>query len=168
MSADRPPLELPANALVLLVGPSGAGKSTWAARTLPAGAVLSSDAFRELVAGDAADQSATADAFRVLHAVARARLRRGLLTAVDATNLSERARRTLLRLASAAGRPAVAVAFDVPLDRCLARNAARAERRVPDEVVRRHHREMQAALARLPKEGYDHVLVLHEADLEGG
>ena len=32
--------------------------------------VLSSDAFRELVAGDAADQSATADAFKVLHAVA--------------------------------------------------------------------------------------------------
>jgi predicted kinase len=166
MSVGRVPPDVPPDALVLLVGPSGAGKSTWAARELPAEAVLSSDAFRALVAGDAADQAATADAFTVLHAVARARLRRGLLTVIDATNLTERARRTLLRLASGAGRPAVAVAFDVPLDRCLAQNAARPGRRVPDEVVRRHYREMRTALARLPSEGYASVLVLTAADIE--
>jgi predicted kinase len=117
------------------------------------------------VAGDAADQSATADAFKVLHAVARARLRRGLRTVVDATNLTEGARRSLLRLARVTGRPAVAVAFDLPLERCLAYNAARPDRRVPEEIVRRHHREMRGALRRLPDEGYDRLIVLHGVDI---
>jgi predicted kinase len=160
--------QVPANALVVLVGPAGSGKSTWAAHHFSPAAVLSSDGFRELVAGDAADQSATADAFKVLHAVARARLRRGLLTVVDATNLTEGARRALLRLASRDGRPAVAVAFDVPLERCLTQNAARPERRVPDEVVRRHHREMRRALPRLAEEGFAQVHVIEGAAVELG
>ena len=159
---------VPANALVVLVGPAGSGKSTWAAHHFPAAAVLSSDGFRELVAGDAADQSATADAFKVLHAVVRARLRRGLLTVVDATSLTEGARRALLRLASHDGRPAVAVAFDVPLERCLTQNATRSTRRVPDEVVRRHHREMRRALPRLAAEGFAHVYVIEGAAVELG
>jgi protein phosphatase len=75
MAAPRP--DLPADALVLLMGPSGAGKSTWAARHFRADEILSSDRFREMVAADATDQSATADAFKVLHAIARARMRRG-------------------------------------------------------------------------------------------
>jgi len=159
------PVGLPADALVLLVGPSGSGKSTWAARQLQPEQVLSSDACRHVVAGDAADQSATADAFKVLHVIARARLRRGLLTVVDATNLTQRARRSLLRLASSAGRPAVAVVFDLSLERCLAQNAARPDRRVPDGVVRRHHREMRSALAQLPSEGYAEIHVLRDADI---
>jgi predicted kinase len=154
---------LPDDALVVLVGPAGSGKSTWAAARFEPHAILSSDGFRALVAGDAADQSATADAFTVLHAVARARLRRGLLTVVDATNLTESARRALLRLGSAAARPVVAVAFDVSLERCLAQNAARMARRVPADVVRRHHAQMQQALARLSGEGFARVHVL-----EGG
>lgn len=159
---------LPDDALVLLVGPSGAGKTTWAAARFPSEAVLSSDAFRAQVAGDAADQSATADAFQVLHTVARARLRRGLLTVVDATNLTEGARQALLRLASRADRPVAAVAFDVSLERCLAQNAGRPDRRVPPEVVRRHHREMQQALSKLPSEGYVVIEVVASEDITSG
>ena len=62
------------DALVLLIGPAGAGKSTWAAANVPPEAVISSDELRALVAGDAADQGATADAFRLLHGIVRARL----------------------------------------------------------------------------------------------
>jgi len=145
---------LPADALVALVGPSGSGKSTWAAARFGSDAILSSDAFRMQVAGDAADQAATADAFKVLHSVARARLRRGLLTVIDATNLTEGARRSLLRLAGKAGRPVVAVVFDVSLERCLAQNAMRPGRKVPEAVVRRHERELRRTLERLPDEGY--------------
>ncbi|MEX1297209.1 MAG: AAA family ATPase [Candidatus Limnocylindrales bacterium] len=165
VSTDARLERLPSDALVLLVGPSGSGKSTWAGARFAPGAVLSSDAFRALVAGDAADQSATADAFKVLHTVARARLRRGLLTVVDATNLTEGARRSLLRLAARAERPAVAVAFAVSLERCLAQNAARPGRRVPDEVVRRHHRDMQRALEHLPREGFARVHILGDAEM---
>ncbi len=156
---------IPHDALVLLVGPSGAGKSTWAEARFAPEAILSSDAYRAQVAGDAADQSATADAFKVLHTVARARLRRGLLTVVDATNLTERARRSLLRLAGAAGRPAVAVAFEVSLERCLARNTSRPDRRVPEDVVRRHHREMRRAVGRLPAEGYVAIEVVGDDEM---
>ena len=159
---------LPADAMVLLVGPAGSGKSTWAAAHFSQEAVLSSDAFRVQVAGDAADQSATADAFKILHAVARARLRRGLLTVVDATNLTEGARRSLLRLAGKAGRPVIAVAFDVPLERCLAQNATRPERRVPDDVVRRHHRQLERALDQWPGEGYRAIHVISDGQMRGG
>lgn len=158
-------LELPPDALVLLVGASGSGKSTWAGRHFTASAVLSSDAFRELVAGDAADQAATADAFAVLHLAARARLRRGLLTVIDATNLTSAARRPLLGLARRFARPAVAVVFDVSLPQSLERNARRPGRRVPDAVVRRHHGQLRAALRALPGEGFRAIHVLADADL---
>ncbi len=165
MAADAVIASLPVDALIVLVGPSGSGKSTWAAQHFAPGAVLSSDAFRELVAGDAADQAATAEAFRVLHLVASARLRRGLRTVVDATNLTGRARRSLLRLAAEARRPVVAVVFDISLPRCLRQNAARPHRRVPEDVVRRHHRELESALTRLPHEGFATVHVIHDQDM---
>ena len=165
---DRSVERLPSDALLLLVGPSGAGKTTWAAARFAPGSILSSDAFRALVAGDAADQSATADAFKVLHAVVRARLRRGLLTVVDATNLTEPARRSLLRFARGAQRPVVAVAFDLSLERCLAQNAARLERQVPEAVVRRHHREMQRALSQLSSEGYTRVTFIGDEEMHDG
>ncbi|HET8968257.1 MAG TPA: AAA family ATPase, partial [Gaiellaceae bacterium] len=120
-----------------------------------------SDAFRELVAGDASDQAATADAFRVLHAVARARLRRGLRCVIDATNLTRSGRRSLLAIASRAGRPAFAVVFDVPLAIGLVRNDGR-QRRVPEDVVRRHHAELALERAQLPGEGYAAILVVGE------
>jgi predicted kinase len=154
------PADLPADALVVLIGPSGSGKSTWAARHFRAHQVLSSDAFRALVAGDSADQSASRDAFRILHAVAEARTRRGLLTVVDATNLTVSARRALLRLAQRWNRPARAIVFAVPLERCLAQNARRAERRVPEEVIRRHVRQMAEVPSKLAGEGFVDIHVL--------
>jgi len=160
--------DLPGDALVLLVGPSGAGKSTWAARRFRPDTILSSDAYRAQVGRDASDQSATAEAFKVLHAVARARLRRGLLTVVDATNLTASGRRSLLRLAATAERPVVAVAFDVSLERCLAQNAARPDRRVPEDVVRRHCREMRRALQLLPVEGYVVIEVIAGEGMPSG
>jgi predicted kinase len=160
VTAAEPERAIPSDALVLLVGPAGSGKTTWAAARFIPAEVLSSDAFRALVAGDAADQTATADAFRVLHAVARARLRRGLRCVVDATNLFRGGRRTLLAIAARAGRPAVAVVFDVPLAVCLARNAGRVGRRVPDEIVRRHHGELVLVRSQLAGEGYAAILVV--------
>ena len=135
------------------VGPAGAGKSTWAAARFRATQVVSSDALRAVVADDPTDQGATGDAFRLLHAIVRARLKRGLTAVVDATNLTEGARRPLLAAAAAAGRPAVAVVFDVPLDICLARNASRTDRVVPDDVVRLHHAQLPAAIAGLRHAG---------------
>jgi len=150
---------VPPGALVLLIGPAGIGKSTWAARHHRPTEVLSSDAFRAMVSDDPADQAANGDAFRSLHGVARARLKRGLTTVVDATNLTDGARQPLLALATRFGRPVVAVVFDGPVEVALARNTARADRVVPDAVVRHHHAQLPAAVAALRRAGVPIVTV---------
>lgn len=164
--ADSRLAGLPTDALVLLVGPSGAGKSTWAAAHFAGSEILSSDAFRELVAGDPADQSATGDAFKVLHQVAQARLRRGLRTVVDATNLTVGARRSLLRRAAHAGRPAIAVVFDVSLERCLRQNATREDRSVPEAVIHQQHSALRNTVERLPAEGFVGIVQVRDADID--
>ncbi|WP_254069962.1 AAA family ATPase [Pimelobacter simplex] len=92
-------LNLPELGLVVLVGVSGSGKSTFAREHFKATEVVSSDFCRGLVADDENDQDATPDAFDVLHYIAGTRLRRGLLTVVDATNVQQSAREELVRLA---------------------------------------------------------------------
>lgn len=141
----------------MLIGPAGSGKSTFAAKHFLPTQVLSSDAFRAMVSDDPTDQDATADAFRLLHAAARARLRRGRLTVVDATNVVPSARSALLSVARRYGRPAVAIVFDRPLEVCLAWNAARGERRVPESTVRHHHRLFERAVPGLADEGFGRI-----------
>jgi protein phosphatase len=60
-------ISIPELSLVLLVGPSGSGKSTFARKHFLATEVVSSDFCRALVSDDENDQSATSDAFDVLH-----------------------------------------------------------------------------------------------------
>lgn len=154
---DLEALALPPRALVLLIGPAGSGKSTWARARFRPTQIVSSDELRAWVSDDAADQGATRDAFTVLHVLARARVARGLLTVIDATNLLPGSRRPLLELARRHGRPTVAVVFDVPLAELLARNADR-ERSVPADAVRKHHAQLAQALTVLPAEGYTAII----------
>ena len=138
MPAMAPPIEIriPVPSLVVLAGAAGSGKSTFAARHFAPGDVLSSDAFRALIAGDATDQAATRPAFAALHRELRRRLAAGRLAVVDATSVSGRARAGLLREARGAGVPAMAVVLDLPPDVVLARNRARAGRlAVPEAAV---------------------------------
>ena len=90
---------VPVMGLVVLVGVSGSGKSTFARDHFKATEVVSSDFCRGLVADDENDQAATPDAFDVLHYIVGTRLRRGLLTVVDATNVQRPARASLIKLA---------------------------------------------------------------------
>jgi predicted kinase len=155
VSAEQIQIVLPADALVLLIGPAGSGKSTFAARHFPAAAVLSSDAFRGLVSGNRADQSATQAAFRLLHDAADQRLARGLLTVIDATNVRHEARDALVELAERHERPQVAIVFDLSVAECLARNANRPVGQVvPSRAVRRQHRLFQRAVPHLGAEGF--------------
>jgi predicted kinase len=147
-------LALPADALVLLIGPSGSGKTTFAARHFARSQVLSSDALREMIADDPTDQSATDDAFTLLHEILAMRLRRGRLTVVDATNLEVWARAKLLDAAWQLRRPGVAIVLDVGLEVCLERNATRRPRPVPPATIRRQHRWLRDSLLNLPSEGF--------------
>lgn len=60
--------------LVVLIGASGSGKSTFARRHFKPTEIISSDFCRGLVADDENDQSASGDAFDVLHYIAGKRL----------------------------------------------------------------------------------------------
>src|SRR3954452_25035982 len=110
--------------LVVLVGAAGAGKSTFAARHFDPAEILSSDRYREIVSGDETDQRATRAAFGRLHGDLARRLADGRLTVVDATNVEPWARLTLVRRASAAAVPAIAIVLDLPAATVLARSTA--------------------------------------------
>jgi protein phosphatase len=153
-------VELRRGALVLLIGASGSGKTTFAHRWFGAGEILSSDTFRLLVSGDEDDQSATADAFRLLHLAAEARLRRGRLTVVDATNVLYASRRRLVQAAARHRRPAMAVVFALPEEVCQEWNRRRPGRSIGPQVVRRQHILMRRSLAHLPEEGFASISVL--------
>lgn len=152
-------MQVPPGALVVLVGPSGCGKSTFARRWFGDAEVVSSDECRRLVADDAASQGASRDAFAVFYALLRGRMNQGRTAVADATSLTPWSRQKLRQIAVSRGRPVVAVAFDVPLELCLARQQHR-ERQVPADVVERAFEHFRQALLDLPREGYDRVYVV--------
>jgi len=153
-------LSIPELCLVVLIGPSGAGKSTFARTHFRPSEVLSSDACRALVADDENDQSATADAFDVLHYIARKRLAAGRLAVVDATNVQPEARRPLIALAREFHVLPVAIVFDLPERLCQERNLSRPDRDFGPHVIRRQAGDMRRSLRALPREGFRHVYTL--------
>jgi predicted kinase len=143
---DTPEIQLPDPCLVALIGAAGSGKSTFAARHFAPDEVLSSDAYRGYISGDPADQRVTQAAFAALHRALDARLRRDRLTVVDATSVKPAARSALLRLAVAAGVPAVAIVLDMPPELAIERNLRRATGRVPEESVTRQLADLRRSI----------------------
>ncbi|MEV4944803.1 polynucleotide kinase-phosphatase [Streptomyces sp. NPDC053755] len=151
--------------LVVLIGASGSGKSTFARRHFKPTEVISSDFCRGLVADDENDQSASRDAFDVLHYIAGKRLEAGRLTVVDATNVQQEARRGLVQLARRYDVLPIAIVLDLPEDVCQARNAARPDRAdMGRHVVQRHRRELRRSLRGLEREGFRKVHVLRSVE----
>lgn len=147
--------------LVVLIGASGSGKSTFARRHFKPTEIISSDFCRGLVADDENDQSASADAFDVLHYIAGKRLAAGRRTVVDATNVQESSRKQLIELARRYDVLPIAVVLDVPDDVCAERNASRTDRAdMPRRVIHRHIRELRRSLRHLEREGFRKVHVL--------
>ncbi|MFF3644460.1 polynucleotide kinase-phosphatase [Streptomyces sp. NPDC002564] len=155
--------------LVVLVGATGSGKSTFARRHFRPTEIISSDFCRGLVADDENDQSASGDAFDVLHYIAGKRLAAGRRTVVDATSVQSESRRQLIELARKHDVLPIAIVLDVPEDVCAARNATREDRAgLPRRVVQRHQRELRRSLRHLEREGFRKVHVLRGVDeIEG-
>ncbi|QQC91893.1 polynucleotide kinase-phosphatase [Streptomyces alfalfae] len=165
--APRPGRRLPVTdlSLVVLIGATGSGKSTFARRHFTATEVISSDFCRGLVADDENDQSASGDAFDVLHYIAGKRLAAGRRTVVDATNVQSESRKQLIRLAREHDVLPIAIVLDVPEEVCAARNAAREDRAgMPRRVIQRHRSELRRSLKHLEREGFRKVHVLRGAE----
>ena len=153
------PLTLPDPSLVLLIGPSGSGKTTFARRHFASAEVVSSDACRALVANDESDQASTGDAFDLLRFIADKRLRRGLLTVIDATNLLPEYRQPLIELARQFRVPPVAIIFDLPERISIERNFSRPERNSDHPVVNHQLIQLRRGLRGLGEEGFHQVTV---------
>jgi polynucleotide kinase-phosphatase len=153
-------IPIPEISIVALVGASGSGKSTFARKHFKPTEVLSSDFCRGLVSDDENDQSASGDAFDVLHYIAGKRLARGNLVVIDATNVSQEGRKPLLALSKQYHAIPVAIVFDLPEKVCQERNESRPDRNFGPHVVRRHTQQLRRSIPALRKEGFRYVYVL--------
>ncbi len=159
-------LEVPALSLVVLVGTTGSGKSTFARQHFLATEVLSSDTFRGMVADDENDQSATGDAFDVLHYIAAKRLAAGRLTVIDATNVQPEARKPLIELARRFHALSVAIVLDIPESICEERNRSRPDRQFGPHVLRRQRASLRRSLSGLRREGFTAVHVIRADEVD--
>lgn len=161
-------LRVPRMGLIVLVGVSGSGKSTFARTHFKPTEVISSDFCRGLVSDDDNDQSATADAFDVLHYIVGTRLRRGLLTVVDATSVQSADRAKLVKLAKSHDVLVDAIVLDVPLSVAVERDQQRTDRNVGKRVIERQHRDVHRSLSRIKREGFRRVHILRDPDEMAG
>jgi predicted kinase len=154
-------IEVPDPSVVVFIGAAGSGKSTFAARHFAADEILSSDALREHLTGDATDQRVTGTVFRIMGRSLETRLAAGRLTVIDATNVRPADRRPFVAAARRHGLPALAIVLALAPDVVVRRNAGR-ERVVARDVVDRHLARVAASTDpdRLRLEGFAAVTVL--------
>ena len=147
---------------VMLIGPSGCGKTTYAHKLATEErelgnptVVLSSDDIREEIYGDANVQTNPGRVFKIMNDRTFENLAVGHNVIYDATNLS-RARRVELIHQILGKHPQCyceAIAFTTTVEECIRRQSLR-KRQVPDDVVKRHHRQMEIPLY---EEGWDSI-----------
>lgn len=157
-------ITVPEVSLVVLIGPSGCGKSSFARKHFKASEVISSDFCRGLVSDDENDQSATKDAFEVLHFLARKRLSRGRLTVIDATSVQPESRKPLVNIAREYHVLPVAIVLNLPERTCHERNRTRPDRNFGPHVVRNQSQDLRRSLRGLEREGFRHVFVLSSSE----
>lgn len=125
----------------LLIGPPASGKSTLAAvlAELVGGRVLSTDAIRAELFGDAAIQGPWGEVEALLHQRIREAVAQGIPVIIDATN-ARRPYRLAITQALALPAPVQWIGWwlTTPLEQCLAWDQAR-ERQVGPEVIQRSH-----------------------------
>lgn len=125
--------------LVLLVGSTGSGKTSLATRLFGPHESVSLDACRALVSGDPEDQSATRDASDVAERIIEARLRRRLLTVVDATNVRHEDRQRWIAVAERTHSLVTAIVLDPGMSFCHKHARKREGTRYNPRAVEQHH-----------------------------
>ncbi len=153
-------IKIPELSLVVLIGASGSGKSSFARKHFEATEIVSSDTCRGIVSDDENNQAATTDAFELLHFIIAKRLKRGLLTVADATNVQPDSRKPLIQLARDYHVLPVALVLDMPEKVCYERNSLRPDRNFGKHVIAQHRQQLRKSLRYLKQEGFRHIHIL--------
>jgi polynucleotide kinase-phosphatase len=157
-------IKVPELALVLMVGVTGSGKSTLAKKLFKPTEIISSDYCRAMVSDDENDQSATNDAFELLRQMVRIRLKRGLLTVIDATNVQPEARKQYAEIAREFHVLLTAIVLDLPEKVLRDRTAARTDRDMPPHVIPKQRAQLRKSLGSLKYEGYRNQYVFRSEE----
>lgn len=150
-------ISIPELSLVVLIGPSGSGKSTFARRFFKPTEIVSSDTCRALLSNDENDQGASDDAFELMRLIVGKRLKRGLLTVIDAANVQENSRKDWIRLAREYHVLPVALVLNMPEKVCNERNMQRKDRQLKSHVVPHQLSQLRKSLRNLKEEGFRHI-----------
>lgn len=157
-------IKIPELSLVVLIGVSGSGKSSFAKKHFKKTEILSSDEFRALVSDDESNQSVTNDAFDVLYYILGKRLKNGLLTVIDATNIQKESRKGLIEIAKEYHSLPVAIVLDLPEKVCYDRNKKRSDRNFSDYVIRNQSQQLRKSIKKLRDEGFKQIYFLKSED----
>ncbi len=155
---------IPDFALVVLIGATGSGKSSLARKHFLETEIVSSDHCRALVSDDETDLAATADAFDLLKYTAGIRLKRRLLTVIDATSVKREDRATLVALARKHHALPIALVLDIDPAICHARNQSRRNRDFGEHVPRNHGKALRRGLRGLQKEGFRQIHIMKSTE----
>lgn len=122
--------------------------------------IVSSDAIREEVLGDANDQSHNQEVFNIVEKRCREALKANKETVLDATNLNRKRRINFIKTMPKC--EVKAVVFAIPFEECCKRNAAR-ERVVPQSAMERMYRSFQPPHY---AEGFDNIQIVGDKDTD--
>ena len=157
-------IKVPQQSLIVLIGASGSGKSTFAKKHFHPHEIISSDRCRGIVSNDENNLAATNDAFELLHYIIGKRLKNGLLTVIDATNVQASARRSLIQLAKKYHTLPVAIVLDIPASVSKERNKTRPDRNLSQHVIRSQKQQLRGSLRKLKKEGFRYLYTLQSVE----
>lgn len=143
---------------IMLVGVAGSGKSTYAKerqRESCRCTILSSDSIREELYGDESIQRDPAKVFQIMERRALEAARMGMSVIYDATNLSSRRRKHMVKQMKAQGCDTECVICVATFEVCCERQLTR-ERKVPTDVIDRQIRQFEIPTK---MEGWDKITV---------
>ena len=146
------------------MGVSGSGKSTFAKKHFKSTEIVSSDQCRGIVSNDENSLKVNKDAFELLDFIISKRLKNGLLTVVDATNIQAEGRKKLIALAREYHALPSIIVLNTPEEICMERNAQRTDRNMGKHVIRQQRQQFKKSLRTLKKEGFRKIHILNSLE----
>jgi protein phosphatase len=161
MARNNQQINIPELSLVMLIGASSSGKSSFARKYFKPTEVVSSDYCRGMVSDDENSLVASDDAFELARFITAKRLKNGLLTVIDATNVQEESRKDWIKLARQYHVLPVAIVFNMPEKLCTDRSLLRTDRDLAKHVIPQQISQLKRSLRKLRMEGFRTIIELN-------